>query len=988
MTVNGAVISGVPAPLPLATPTQTFNVKITATGPTDTQTVTLRITIYTRARIEGWQVPKNLVVNGIVGVPWDNLGPPDSPVYPVLADGSPEKMQINVGALPPNLVFDQTVTPPVIKGTPVRAGTFDVNLTVTNIATAKYVDGTPRYDVGAKVTLVVNIAQMQITGPNPLRWFGTVGVPLTPCQITATGNPTSFSASGLPQGISIDTAAGLIYGFPVMAGTYPVTIGAHNGTGNASSTLYLIIDSATGAPAILDPLVKTDFLGDPMSFDYQIVGTNNPTSYSVVAVDPNTPLSLLGLQLITNPNDPQFPNLFGHIIGTPSMAGSFEYTISASNASGTGSATLLIAISSTQNAPAITSPLHEQALAGANFQYQIAASNNPTSFNASVGGNTLGSLGLSIDQGTGQISGAPYPAGQYDITLTASNQAGTGLAILHLDVLTAHKPVITSLPNTAGVVGVPFWYVITADFTSSGANGETPYGANNLPPGLTVNGSSGLIYSIKYPNGNSGPLLAGTYVGDPNGITGPSMSATNQYGTTTEGLTITILPAPGAPVITSPPLAAGITSQTLSYQITATNSPTSYSEYTFALPPGVDPATVNVSVDGTTGVLSFSSPSAGTYQYIVGASNSAGLGTAVLTITISSPVPAITSAQVTNGAVGVPFNFTLQASGQAPIAFQSTPLPAGLFLVGTTIVGVPTVAGSFTVNITATNTFGSNTQPLTIIIAPPTPPTITSTLSIQGMAGVALPPYQVTATGSLPITYSATNLPTGLVFANGILSGTPTTAGSYVITLTASNSAGTNTQTLVLNVNPVVIGQDVSGNGFPAELLIFLGLNPLDPNSTPFDGLPGAPEPFNMQPKLNVKLNFAKPIGNDKITLSGTLPMPAGFGAPGETVVLDIGGVLAKATLDRKGSFVSPNKSINFKLSAKSGRLGQNAKYTFTLNGSFQSQLAASGLTNQTVKAGRVHVNVIILLINAQLMFQETDTLVYTAKLNKTGTAK
>lgn len=68
-------------------------------------------------------------------------------------------------------------------------------------------------------------------------------------------------------------------------------------------------------------------------------------------------------------------------------------------------------------------------------------------------------------------------------------------------------------------------------------------------------------------------------------------------------------------------------------------------------------------------------------------------------------------------------------------------------------------------------------------------------------------------TSNPPVTYTATNLPRGLVVNNatGIISGTPTTAGTYRVTIKASNAAGvTAPSTFDLSVTPLpleVIGQ-------------------------------------------------------------------------------------------------------------------------------------------------------------------------------------
>jgi len=147
-------------------------------------------------------------------------------------------------------------------------------------------------------------------------------------------------------------------------------------------------------------------------------------------------------------------------------------------------------------------------------------------------------------------------------------------------------------------------------------------------------------------------------------------------------------------------------------------------------------------------------------------------------------------------------------------------------------------------------------------------------------------------------------------------------------------------------------------------------------------------EPFHMpQPKLAIKLNFAKP-NNDNISLSGTLPVPAGFTAPGQTMVLDVGGVVTKVTLDRRGSFVSADRLVNVKLTTRNSPVGQNAKYSMKLKGNFQAKLSDEGLANKTVKQERHDVDVLVLLLEAQLLYEKTQTLLYTAKQGKSGIAK
>jgi Putative Ig domain len=70
---------------------------------------------------------------------------------------------------------------------------------------------------------------------------GTVSTPFVPYAIVATESPTSFSATGLPPGLTLDSSTGEISGAPTTAGSYVVAIAAANGAGMGAAALTIVI---------------------------------------------------------------------------------------------------------------------------------------------------------------------------------------------------------------------------------------------------------------------------------------------------------------------------------------------------------------------------------------------------------------------------------------------------------------------------------------------------------------------------------------------------------------------------------------------------------------------------------------------------------------------------------------------------------------------------------------------------------------------------
>jgi hypothetical protein len=88
-----------------------------------------------------------------------------------------------------------------------------------------------------------------VTVTSPGNQTGTTGT-ATSAQVraadSASGQTLTYSASGLPAGLSINSATGLISGTPTTAGTYNVTVTARDGTGASGSAAFTWIISSSG----------------------------------------------------------------------------------------------------------------------------------------------------------------------------------------------------------------------------------------------------------------------------------------------------------------------------------------------------------------------------------------------------------------------------------------------------------------------------------------------------------------------------------------------------------------------------------------------------------------------------------------------------------------------------------------------------------------------------------------------------------------------
>jgi len=151
---------------------------------------------------------------------------------------------------------------------------------------------------------------------------GTVGSSFS-YRITASGSPTSFSASGLPAGLSLNTSTGVISGTPTAVGTTSVSISATNAGGTRSATLTITVVRVV-APVITSTNRASGTVGS--AFSFTIRATNTPTGFNATGLP-------VGLSI---------NRTSGVISGIPTTAGTNSVSLSASNSAGIGTQSFII----------------------------------------------------------------------------------------------------------------------------------------------------------------------------------------------------------------------------------------------------------------------------------------------------------------------------------------------------------------------------------------------------------------------------------------------------------------------------------------------------------------------------------------------------------------------------------------------------------------------------------------------------------------------
>lgn len=669
----------------------------------------------------------------------------------------------------------------------------------------------------------------------------TQGVPYNNA-VTAVGGNADYSLSvtsgSLPNGLTLSGSNGnwVISGTPTGSGTSTFTIFATDIAGNTGYRPYTFNTGTAGGMAINPPSLPNGFINT--AYNQTISGSGGTGPYTFVRTSGT--LST-GLTLTSG----------GVLSGTPTVGGPFTFTVQGTDSAGntdTKTYTVYIGTNSLTVSPA-TLPNGSLTVA---YNQTVTASGGSGSYSFAV---TSGSLpnGLNLAAG-GSITGTPTASGVFNFTVTATDTFNNTGSRAYTVTVGANILTVTPPTQPNGTVGVAY----SQNFGATGGTGTYTFARTSgaLPNGLSLS-SAGVLSGT--------PTVAGTFNFDVTATDTNFNTGTRSYSVTVNPAALTINPA------TLPAATVG-TAYSQTVVASGGNGNYSYTVLSGALPAGLNMDSAG-NITGT--------PNApGSYNFTVQATDtSPNTGTRNYTINVGT-ANSLTLAPTTlpNGTQGTGYSQTVTASGATGaviFALLSGSLPAGLSISsGGVISGTPSAGGSSTFTIGATDSVGNTGSQLytvnigtsVLTVTPPTLPAGTRNVAYSQNVGAT------GGTGPYSFTISGGALPAGVTMNSaGLISGTPTTAGSVSFTVRALDTLGNvgtrlysfNVGTVTLTVNPATLPDAVFGKAYSQTVIASGGTAPYTYSITGGALPPG----LTLNGTTGVISGTATSTGNDTFTV-------------------------------------------------------------------------------------------------------------------------
>ena len=666
----------------------------------------------------------------------------------VATDVDNDPLTYSASGLPTGLSINNTSG--LISGTVTTVGNFNVSVTVN--------DGTDNSVINFVWDVIQNPpanTPPNVSNPGTQNNLVNDNINLVIVATDVDNDPLTYSASGLPAGLSINNTSGLISGTVTTVGNFNVSVTVNDGTDN--SVINFVWDVIQNPPANTPPNVSNPGTQNNL--------VNDNINLVIVATDvDNDPLTYSASGL---PAGLSINNTSGLISGTVTTVGNFNVSVTVND--GTDNSVINFVWDVIQNPPAntppnVSNPGTQNNLVNDNINLVIVATdvdNDPLTYSASGL-----PAGLSINNTSGLISGTVTTVGNFNVSVTVNDGTDNSVINFVWDVIqnppANTPPNVTNPGNQSNTEGSS----INLSVTASDVDGDTlTFSATGLPTGLSINSTSGLI---------TGTITTGSAGGY-----NPTVTVSDgQLNTPVSFLwTVTLAGVCG-------PLTQEAEVGILTGNFVVANDAAASGGQFIEVPNGNGNQN---SLSGHAAEYCFTVTTAGTYRLntIVRASGSNN-NSFFVTVDGSPSSGYLWDARVSSGFTN---DYVNQRNGADPVEFVLAP-------------------GEHTI-VVYQREDGTQLDRLTLELqgAPAnTPPSVTNPGTQSNIVNDNISLAIVaTDVDNDPLTYSASGLPTGLSINNtsGLISGTVTTVGNFNVSVTVNDGANNSVINFIWNVIPI-----------------------------------------------------------------------------------------------------------------------------------------------------------------------------------------